>query len=151
LLETQLDELPGHIDSRDQMSMEGVLAALVRAREIGLVALSQRIGELTDADIEAIESVISSPPDPLCYVQNEHELGAWRELLSLAFEKDSDISAAARKVVTAHERGTPSATLSIRDVAARIRSERTEILRATARSRSGGSDRGKRSPRSQRR
>jgi hypothetical protein len=117
-LEEELDELQGQFGPNDSMSLEDTLRALVEARRAGVLHLSMRIDELTDPDIEAIERVVNSALDPLRYERNQRELDAWRAVLSIAFEKGSDIARAVRRVVAAHENSDPSAAISLRDVAA---------------------------------
>lgn len=61
-LEVLLIDLPRDFDPFDPSSMEGTLASLVNAREMGLMAMAHRIDELSDADVEAIERVVNAPP-----------------------------------------------------------------------------------------
>jgi hypothetical protein len=122
-LQLQLDNLPEAVDPADPLSMEHTLAAVVNARQMGLVSVSMRVGDLTNADIDAIERVLNSTPDMLSYVQNRRELAAWQALQSVVFESGSDIGEAIRQVVAAHEAGDRPRAMSVRAIAARFKDE----------------------------
>ncbi len=124
-LETALSDL-GNED--EPMSMELTMAQVMKARQMGLLYLSMRIDDLTGADIEAIDRIINSTPEPLAYVQNGQELNAWHEVISSAGEKGSDIAAAIGKLVAAHESRDltlgPGEPRSLREAAAVMNCEK---------------------------
>ena len=80
----QLMDLPD-FDPFDPSSMEALWHSLVNAREMGLMAMANRIDELSDADVESIERVVNTPPSVVEYVRNRREVRSLAGALSLNF------------------------------------------------------------------